>query len=74
MRKKIENKRNNFNEGWMVSDHIMPQPSQFSIRNLKSFNSVELWYFTDEGCNKAQDPVTRIWDSILSLSCLLPIT
>jgi len=41
--------------GQMVSDHIMPQPSKFAIGKLKSFNFVELWYFTDEGCTKAQD-------------------
>ena len=45
----------NFDEGRMVSDHVMPQPSQFAIGKLKSFNFVELWYFTDEGCHEAQD-------------------
>ena len=33
----------------------MPRPSQFAIGKLKSFNFVELWYFTDEGCAEAQD-------------------
>lgn len=44
-----------FDEGRMVSDHILPRPSQFAIGKLKSFNFVELWYFTDEGCREAQD-------------------
>ena len=44
-----------FDKGWMVSDHVIPQPSQFAIGKLKSFNFVELWYFTDEGCHEAQD-------------------
>ena len=39
----------------MVADHVMPRPSQFTIGKLKSFNFVELWYFTDEGCAEAQD-------------------
>ena len=39
----------------MVADHVMLRPSQFVIGKLKSFNFVELWYFTDEGCAKAQD-------------------
>ena len=39
----------------MVADHIMPRPSQFAIGKLKSFNLVELWYFTVEGCTEAQD-------------------
>ena len=45
----------NFDKGRMVSDHVMPQPSQFAIGKLKSFNFVELWYFTDEGCHEVQD-------------------
>ena len=32
-----------FDKGQMVSDHIMPRPSQFAIGKLKSFNFVELW-------------------------------
>ena len=44
-----------FDENRMVSDHVIPRPSQFAIGKLKSFNFVELWYFTDEGCHKAQD-------------------
>ena len=44
-----------FDEGRMVSDHLIPRPSQFAIGKLKSFNFVELWYFTDEGCHEAQD-------------------
>ena len=45
----------NFDENRMVLDHIIPRPSQFAIGKLKSFNFVQLWYFTDEGCHKAQD-------------------
>jgi len=48
-------KMNDFDEGHMVSDHVLPQPSQFAIGKLKSFNFVELWYLIDEGCRKAQD-------------------
>jgi len=48
-------KMNDFDEGRMVSDHILPWPSQFAIGKLKSFNFVELWYLTDEGCHEAQD-------------------
>ena len=44
-----------FDENQMVSDHTIPKPSQFAIGNLKSFNFVELWYFTDKGCHEAQN-------------------
>ena len=57
-RKEQEKKKpkiGDFDEGRMVSDHVIPQPSQFAIGKLKSFNFVELWYFTDEGCHEAQD-------------------
>jgi len=48
-------KINDFDEGKMVADHVMPRPSQFAIGKLKSFNFIELWYFTDKGCAEAQD-------------------
>ena len=57
-RKEQEKKKpkiGDFDEGRMVSDHVIPRPSQFAIGKLKSFNFVELWYFTDEGCHEAQD-------------------
>jgi len=52
---KKQPKINNFNENWMVSDYVMPWPSQFAIGKLKSFDIIELWYFTDKGFSKAQD-------------------
>ena len=52
---KKQPKINDFDESKMVADHVMPSPSQFAIGKLKSFNFVELWYFTDEGCAEAQD-------------------
>jgi len=57
-RKELEKKQpkiNDFDESKIVADQIMPKPSQFTLRKLKSFSYVELWYFTDEGCAKAQD-------------------
>ena len=52
----------------MVSDHVMPQPSQFAIGKLKSFNFVELWYFTDEGCHKVQDSSRAQSDDVYGLT------
>ena len=57
-KKELEKKRlkiNDFDESKMVADHLMPRSSQFAIGKLKSFNFVELWYFTDKGCTEAQD-------------------
>ena len=52
----------------MVSDHVMPWPSQFAIGKLKSFNFVELWYFTDEGCHKVQDSSRAQSDDVYGLT------
>ena len=57
-RKELEKKQpkiNDFNESKIMADHVMPQPSQFTLGKLKSFSFVKLWYFTDEGCAEAQD-------------------
>jgi hypothetical protein len=56
--KELEKKRpkiNDFNDDRMVGDFVMPRPSQFAIGKLKSFNFIELWYFTEEGCSEAQE-------------------
>lgn len=57
-KKEQEKKRpkiNDFDESKTIADHVIARPSQFAIGKLKSFNYVELWYFTDEGCAEAQD-------------------
>lgn len=48
-------KINDFEEGKMVGNYVAPRPSQFAIDKLKSFNYVELWYFTPEGCATAHE-------------------
>ena len=61
-------KINDFDEGKMVADHVMPCPLQFAIGKLKSFNFVELWYFTDEGCAEAQDTSKAQSDDVYGLT------
>jgi len=61
-------KINDFNKGKMVADHVMPRPLQFAIGKLKSFNFIELWYFTDEGCAEAQDTSRAQSDDMYSLT------
>ena len=61
-------KINDFDEARMVADHVMPRPSQFAIGKLKSFNFVELWYFTDEGCAEAQDTSKAQLDDVYGLT------
>ena len=52
----------------MVSDHVMPQPSQFAIGKLKSFNFMDLLYFTDKGCHEAQDDSRAQSDDVYGLT------
>jgi hypothetical protein len=48
--KKKKPKINDLNENCMADSVIIPCPSPFAINKLKSFEYVELSYFTPEGC------------------------
>jgi len=79
-RKELEKKQpkiNDFDDDKMVGDFVMPCPSQFALGKLKSFSFTELWYFTEEGCSKAQEflledayGITRV-DNLVALK---PVT
>ncbi|THH10024.1 hypothetical protein EW146_g8500 [Bondarzewia mesenterica] len=36
-----------------IESSVRPRPSAFAIHKLKSFEYIELWYFTPEGCRDA---------------------
>ena len=61
-------KVNDFDKAKRVADHVMPRPLQFTIGKLKSFNFIELWYFTDKGCAEAQDMSKAQSDDTYSLT------
>ncbi|KIJ05220.1 hypothetical protein PAXINDRAFT_93743 [Paxillus involutus ATCC 200175] len=44
-------KMNSFNAEVMVRDNLLPRPFQYAIQKLWSFEFVELWYFTPDGCS-----------------------
>jgi hypothetical protein len=48
-------KINDFKSGIVVGDTLTPRPSQYAIHKLKSYEFVELWYFSPEGCKEASD-------------------
>jgi hypothetical protein len=57
-RKELEKKKpkiNDFDENRMADSVIVPRPSPFAINKLKSFEYVELSYFTPEGCASAAE-------------------
>ncbi|KAG1789993.1 uncharacterized protein HD556DRAFT_755777 [Suillus plorans] len=48
-------KINDFQTGTAVGDTLTPRPSQYAIHKLKSFEYVELWYFSPDGCKTTAD-------------------
>ncbi|KAG1796526.1 hypothetical protein EV424DRAFT_1333886 [Suillus variegatus] len=48
-------KINDFTVGTAVGDTLTPRPSQYAIHKLKSFEYIELWYFSPEGCKATSD-------------------
>ncbi|KAG1785195.1 uncharacterized protein HD556DRAFT_1314457 [Suillus plorans] len=48
-------KINDFNADLPVSDIIIPHPSQFALQKVKNMESIQLWYFSPDGCQEAQD-------------------
>ncbi|KAG1752596.1 uncharacterized protein EDB91DRAFT_1044842 [Suillus paluster] len=48
-------KINDFKAGVSVNDTLTHRPSQYAIHKLKSFEYVELWYFSPDGCKDTAD-------------------
>ncbi|KAG1890036.1 hypothetical protein F4604DRAFT_1914589 [Suillus subluteus] len=48
-------KINDFQAGTSVGDTLAHRPSQYAIHKLKSFEYIELWYFSPDGCREAAD-------------------
>jgi hypothetical protein len=43
-------KMNGLDVNTMVDDFITPRPATYALNKLESFEYIELWYFTQEGC------------------------
>ncbi|KAG1776943.1 hypothetical protein EV702DRAFT_1045645 [Suillus placidus] len=57
-RQEVEKKKpkiNDFKVGTSVSDTLLHRPSQYAVHKLKSFEYVELWYFSPDGCKDTAD-------------------
>ena len=44
-----------FNDNTAVADFIIPRPATYALNKLETFEYVELWYFTQEGCVDAME-------------------
>ncbi|KAG2154222.1 uncharacterized protein EDB93DRAFT_1239585 [Suillus bovinus] len=56
--REVEKKKpkiNDFKSGMAVGDTLTPRPSQYAIHKLKTFEYVELWYFSPDGCKETSD-------------------
>ncbi|KAG5633492.1 hypothetical protein H0H81_007337 [Sphagnurus paluster] len=65
--KKVKAKMANFIEGESVDDYIILRPAAYAISKITVYKYVELWYFTREGCTKAQDYIHTTADDALGL-------
>ncbi|OJA17918.1 hypothetical protein AZE42_12011 [Rhizopogon vesiculosus] len=46
-------KMNGFSDKLSVGDFIALRPAQYALQKINNFESVELWYFSQEGCKDA---------------------
>ncbi|OAX31370.1 hypothetical protein K503DRAFT_806118 [Rhizopogon vinicolor AM-OR11-026] len=61
-------KINDFKSRTIVGDTLTPCPSQYAIQKLKSFEFVELYYFSPDGCKKAADEAKTSSDDTFGLT------
>ncbi|KAG2075410.1 hypothetical protein BDR04DRAFT_1069823 [Suillus decipiens] len=64
--KEMEKKKpkiNDFKVGTSVSDTLTHHPSQYAIHKLKSFEYIELWYFSPDGCKDTANEAKSSVDS-----------
>ncbi|KAG0692980.1 hypothetical protein DFH29DRAFT_985614 [Suillus ampliporus] len=61
-------KINDFKSRSAVGDTLTPCPSQFTIHKLKSFEYVELWYFSPDRCKETADDAKTSADDTFGLT------
>ncbi|KAF8141127.1 hypothetical protein EV363DRAFT_1464603 [Boletus edulis] len=70
-RKEAEKKKpkiNDFNSDRPPPSVIVPCPSQYAIQKITSFEFVEMWYFSPDGCSEATRNHRSQADDALGLS------
>ena len=61
-------KMNGFNPSKSVSDTIIPNPSQYALIKLGSFQWIELWYFSPEACLEVAQQAYSTSDDIFGIA------
>ena len=59
---------NSFNPSKSVSDTIIPNPSQYALTKLGSFQWIKLWDFSPKACLKAVQQAYSTLDNVLSIA------
>ncbi|EKM75267.1 hypothetical protein AGABI1DRAFT_46743 [Agaricus bisporus var. burnettii JB137-S8] len=61
-------KINPIQRGKQVATARLPQPSAYALKKLRNFDYVELWYFTEKGCEEAQNGAISAPTDVFTLS------
>jgi hypothetical protein len=70
-RQEVEKKKpkmSDFDDRTTVADVLHPRPAQFALNKLESFEYVELWYFTPEGCIDATEDHASVAEDAYGLT------
>jgi hypothetical protein len=59
-----------FNSTKSVGNAIAPRPSPFALNKLETFDYIELWYFTQEGCADAFDNQQAVAEDAYGLTAV----
>ena len=59
---------NGFNPSKSVGDTIIPNPSQYTLTKLSSFQWIELWYFSPEACLEAAQQAFSTLDNVFGIA------
>ncbi|GLB43995.1 putative tyrosine recombinase [Lyophyllum shimeji] len=68
--KKSKSKLRDFDPNLSVAGVLPPRPSSYAFSKIASFEYVELWYFTQEGCRDAQSSQRTEADDTFGVSRL----
>lgn len=61
-------KMNGFDPSKSVGDTIIPNPSQYALTKLGSFQWIELWYFSPEACLEAAQQAYSTSDDVFGIA------
>ena len=61
-------KMNGFNPSKSIGDTIVPNPSQYALTKLGSFQWIKLWYFSPKACLKVVQQAYSTSDDVFGIA------